>query len=133
VLGPALTVLANRLAVCGPLWAAYPRWSRVVFGPLPLQLMAVQFLWKRAAAAFEKLYGAVRGAVIEAECAALERCVPVTVGEGVVDVADPWEIDHDSGEDDGDDLLEETEGEEGGDEYDDQEASEDEWESDNSE
>jgi len=105
----------------------------VVFGPLPLQLMAVQFLWKRAPAAFEKLYGAVRGAVIEAECATLERWVPVTVGEGVVDVADPWEIDHDSGEDDEEDLIKETEGEERGDEYDDQEASEDEWESDNSE
>mmetsp|Transcript_34444 Transcript_34444/g.79637 ORF Transcript_34444/g.79637 Transcript_34444/m.79637 type:complete len:369 (-) Transcript_34444:310-1416(-) len=92
-LGPAISAVLNRLATSGMFWASYPRWSRVIFGPLPLQLMVVQFLWKKAAEGFEGLVGVVREAVVDLECSILEDCIPVTTGTGVVD---DYETDEES-------------------------------------
>lgn len=83
---PLLEYLVGRLLVSGALWSKWMSWHRIVHAALPFKLLVGQIAWKSVAGAFAKLEGAVRERVVDWECAILEECVPVTVGEGAEEV-----------------------------------------------
>jgi len=77
---PLLEYLITRILVSSLLWMRWKSWGKIVHAALPLKLLIAQMTWKFMAGSFAKLEGKVREYVVDLECAILEECIPITVG-----------------------------------------------------
>jgi hypothetical protein len=62
-------------------WINWPQWGRFVHAALPLKILLGQMAWKGMARVFGSIYNRIRTYLIECECQAWERAIPLTVME----------------------------------------------------